>query len=189
MNELETANNLSRSETNDENVAKKIVLPGQSPEGEHILSVLVKRTYEIIPDGVCIRAETDGNLIPGDVHYGDPMNSCVRYETDFVPYKPATDIVLNGKAYAPAGSSVRQLIATLAVGQFKKDILVTGDRFCIFQGGEKPYFQIRNHLKSWRFAMKMLTEALIFIQIPVCLVRTPVITWGAVLLPETANIR
>jgi len=140
MNELETANNLSRSETNDGNVAKKIVLPGQSPEGEHILSVLLKRTYDIVPDRTCTRAEQDRNLIPGDVHYGDPMNSCVQYETDFVPYKLATDIVLNGKAYAPAGSSVRQLTTTLAVGQFRKDVLVTGDRVCIFPGGGKAIF-------------------------------------------------
>ena len=140
MKELETANNLSRSETNDGKVVQKIVLPGQSPEGGYILSLLVKRTYEIIPDGVCIRAEKDENLIPGDVHYGDPMNSSVQYEADFIPYKLATDVVLNGKAHAPSGSSVHQLTATLAVGQFRKDILIIGDRVCSFPGGENTFF-------------------------------------------------
>ena len=140
MSELESQQDLSRSDTNDGHVVQKIVLPGQSPEGEHILSVLVKRTYDIVPNGTCVRAEVDRNLIPGDVHYGDPMNSSVQYEADFIPYKLATDVVLNGKAHAPAGSPVHQLTATLAVEKFRKDILVIGDRVCSFPGGEKAFF-------------------------------------------------
>jgi len=140
MNDLESQKDMPPSEAHNGDVVRKIVLPGQSPEGEHILSVLVKRTYDIVPDGTCTRAESDRKLIPGDMHYGDPMNSCVQYEADFIPYKLATDIVLNGKAYAPAGSSVRQLTATIAVGQFRKDILVTGDRVCSFQGKGKAVF-------------------------------------------------
>ena len=53
------------------------VLPGQTPQGQFILSVLVKRTYDIVPGGRCTRAETDQKVIPGDVYYGDPMSSTV----------------------------------------------------------------------------------------------------------------
>ena len=84
--------------------AQSIVLPGQAPEGQYILSVLLKRTYDIVPGGRCARAEQDKKLIPGDVHYDDPMNSSVKYETDFIPFKLATDVVINCKAYAPDGA-------------------------------------------------------------------------------------
>ncbi len=63
---------------------KTIVLPGQSPEGEYILAVLVKRTYDIIPGERCARAESDRKLISGDVHYDSPVNSSVKYESDFI---------------------------------------------------------------------------------------------------------
>src|SRR5438445_10734041 len=90
-----------------------IVLPGQTPKGEHILGVLVKRTYAIAPGKRCQRADADGKLVPGDIHFGDPMNSTVKAESDFVPFKMATDVVLNGKAYAPGGKPAAKIVATL----------------------------------------------------------------------------
>lgn len=119
---------------------QRIVLPGQTPQGEHILSVLVKRTYDIIPGGRCVRATNDRKLVPGDVHYDDPLNSSVKYETDFVPYKLATDVVLHGKAYAPDGQKVPSLTATVSVGQYRKDLLVIGDRVARYNGRNAPIF-------------------------------------------------
>jgi hypothetical protein len=124
----------------DDRKIQKIVLPGQTPDGQHILSVLVKRSYNVVPGGRCVRAEKDQKLIPGDVHYDDPMNSAVKFESDFVPFKLATDLVFNGKAYAPYGQPVKNLMASLAVGQFRKDILVIGDRVCRYREGYDPAF-------------------------------------------------
>lgn len=125
---------------NNEREIQKIVLPGQTPEGNYILGVLVKRTYDIIPNQVCVRADKDNKLIAGDIHYGDPMNSTVEFEADFVPFKLATDVVLNGKIYAPEGNSVESLVASLFVGNHRKDIVVTGDRFCHYQKNSVPVF-------------------------------------------------
>ena len=74
---------------------KHVVLPGQTPAGEHILAVLLKRSYTIVPGGGCVRAPADQKLHAGDVHYGDPMNTTVKHESDFVPFKLATDVVLS----------------------------------------------------------------------------------------------
>jgi hypothetical protein len=115
-------------------------LPGQTPEGQHILSVLVKRTYDIVPGSRCVRAEKDQKLIPGDVHYGDPMNTTVQFESDFVPFKIATDVVLNGKVYAPRSVATRQVKAALRVGPVTKEIDVIGDRLCRYQGKDPPAF-------------------------------------------------
>src|SRR6266498_2128707 len=84
-------------------VPQKTVLPGQTPEGQYILSVLLKRTYAIRHGKRCVRSEADQKLFAGDVFHGDPMNSTVKNESDFVPFKIATDVVLDGKAYAPPG--------------------------------------------------------------------------------------
>src|SRR6516162_10088259 len=119
---------------------QKIVLPGQTPEGQHILSVLVKRTYDIIPGDRCIRTVTDKKLVPGDVHYDDPMNSTVKFESDFVPFKLATDVVLHGKAYAPTGRRATTLTTSLIVGQYRKDVLILGDRVARYNGQHDPIF-------------------------------------------------
>ena len=61
----------------------RTLLPGQSPEGEYILSVLVKRTLSTSsPGGECVARREDQPLIlGGDVYWDHPMNSSVRYET------------------------------------------------------------------------------------------------------------
>src|SRR4029077_9446591 len=123
-----------------ERTIQKIVLPGQTPQGEHIFSILVKRTYDIVPGGRCTRAATDKKLVPGDVHYDDPMNSTVRFESDFVPFKLATDVVLNGRAHAPRGQRLTTLTSSLIVGQHRKDILVLGDRVARYNGKQDPVF-------------------------------------------------
>lgn len=117
-----------------------MVLPGQTPEGEHILSVLVKRTFDIIPGGACERAEADEDLVPADAFHEDPGNSSVELESDFAPFKLATDVVLNGRAYAPGGRPVPWLEASLSVGDHRKKVLVIGDRKAIYQDGAPPAF-------------------------------------------------
>ncbi len=118
---------------------QKTVLPGQSPDGQYILSVLLKRTYRIVPGKACHRAESDKKLLPADQFWDDPMNSSVKFETDFIPYKQATDVVLNGAAYAAKGP-VEFLVATLEVGDARKDLLVTGDRKAVYRDGASPAF-------------------------------------------------
>jgi hypothetical protein len=117
-----------------------VVLPGQTPAGEYILSVLLKRSYDIVPNGVCRRAERDKALIAGDVPWDDPMNSSVRYESDFIPFKLATDVVFNGKAYAPRGIPAASFIASLQVGDQRKRIAVLGDRVARFVPDGAPTF-------------------------------------------------
>ena len=124
----------------DKKIEQKIVLPGQTPEGDYILSVMVKRSYDIVPEKRCVRAESDQKLISGDVHYDDPMNSSVQFETDFIPYKVATDVVLNGTAYAPKGEPTEVLTASLIVGKFRKDIRIIGDRVCRYRRLRTPIF-------------------------------------------------
>jgi len=117
----------------------RVVLPGQSPAGEYILSVLLKRTYDIVPGGECVRAAEDALLAAGDVFRDHPMNSSLRQESDFIPFKPATDVVLNGRAYAPTGAGVRELDVAVQVGAHRKELRVVGDRKARWTGRD-PIF-------------------------------------------------
>jgi hypothetical protein len=117
-----------------------VVLPGQTPSGEFILGVLLKRSYNVVLGDRCVRAPEDQKLVPGDVPYGDPMNTSVKLESDFVPFKIATDVVLNGKVYAPGGRPTQSCGAALTVGAFTKEILVLGDRLCHYRDGGEPVF-------------------------------------------------
>ena len=117
-----------------------IVLPGQTPRGEPVLSVLVKRSYDIVPDGVCVRAGKDFKLVAGDTHFEDPMNSTVRYETDFVPYKLHTDVVFNGSAHAPNAGPTAELTVSLGVGPVEKQLRVIGRRLVHYNNGQPPVF-------------------------------------------------
>jgi hypothetical protein len=118
----------------------RIVLPGQAPDGSYILSVLVKRTFDIGPGGACMPADDDVPLVPGDVHWDDPMNSSVRYESDFVPFKLATDVVLNGMVHAPGGAPTTSCTVALQIGQRRMAVAVTGDRVARYVAGALPVF-------------------------------------------------
>ena len=117
-----------------------VVLPGQTPDGGHILGVLVKRTYTIVPGSVCTRAEADRPLVPGDVPWGNPLNSSVRHESDFVPFKVGTDVVIDATAYAPRGVSATSCTAAFQIADRRKEILVLGDRVARYVKGGAPVF-------------------------------------------------
>ena len=116
------------------------VLPGQTPQGQYILSVLIKRTYNVTAEGECQRAEKDRKLLPADKHYDDPMNTTVEFESDFAPYKLGVDVVCNARVYAPQGSTAQQLTAALTIGNHRREISVFGDRVCRYNSMGKPTF-------------------------------------------------
>ena len=105
-----------------------VVLPGQTPEGGHILSVLLKRSYDIVPNGRAGRAETDRPLIAGDQPWGNPLNSTTRYESDFVPFKLGTDVVFDALAHAPGGTPTPNVLVGVRVAGRQKVLQVFGDR-------------------------------------------------------------
>jgi hypothetical protein len=118
------------------------IVPGRNDRGEHVFSVIVKRTYRIVPGGRAERAEADGPLRRIDEYYdhGDPESSTVEHESELAPYKPCTDVVVVGKAYAPRGVPTARMPVGVQVGDRRKLLTVTGDRQCRFRQGRPPLF-------------------------------------------------
>jgi hypothetical protein len=118
------------------------IVPGKNDRGEHIFSVVVKRTFEIVHGHIGKRRAADRELRRVDAYYdnGDPGWSTVQHEYELASYKPAVDVVVIGKAYAPGGAPVTQMTVSVQVAERKKSIMVHGDRCCHHRPNMPPTF-------------------------------------------------
>ena len=90
--------------------------------------VVVKATYDIRRDGSTELAENQEPIVRVAVHRGDPATSSIIYDADITGRKVATDVLVNGTAYAPRGRRVQSVEARVRVGSIDKTLLVTGNR-------------------------------------------------------------
>lgn len=91
------------------------------------LVVAFKQTFDL-ESGKPIPAAEPLPLAGMDLFEGETEESPVRYESDFVPFKPATDLLCAAHAWAPRGEPTSEVIVTFGVGRFEKKIRVIGDR-------------------------------------------------------------
>lgn len=90
--------------------------------------VAVKGTFKTDESGVMSITDEQRPLVTADEHYGDPATTSVRYECDFAPQKPLTDVIVVGKAVAPKGQRVQKLTVALEVQGTRKELIVYGER-------------------------------------------------------------
>jgi hypothetical protein len=128
---------------------------GHDQQGQYILSVLHRVTYQRQPDGRLIRAAEQVPLreLPEEA---EPRH--LLQEIDLFPAKPMTDLVILGQAY---GHGRSQFEATIIVNPHsapsrKLSIAVIGDRECADLGGGQIYFSPPSPVHSipldYRFA-------------------------------------
>lgn len=77
--------------------------------------VVMRGTFDIGTDSVSTLSEEQGPLVATDEYYGKTNQSGVRQESDFAPYKPRTDILLDATAYAPGGKPVPSFTVSVKV--------------------------------------------------------------------------
>lgn len=124
--------------------AQLLVMPDK--DGAETLTVVWKATYSIGRDR-CLFADEQCELVAGDEHYGEPDASPIKLQSDFSPYKPGTDVVLLGHAYAPKGKAKEGRVR-IAVGPVHASAQIFGDRrFAITLGfvrisGPEPFEKI-----------------------------------------------
>lgn len=78
-------------------------------------TVAIRLTFTLQPDGTLAFAEEQTPLITSDVYYGEPNQSSSRQESDFVPYKPCTDVIINAHAHAPMGKVLEQFYTGIEI--------------------------------------------------------------------------
>jgi hypothetical protein len=63
-----------------------------------------------------------------DVYWGPPESSSLRMEGQSTWYRPATDIYVSGRAWAPRGRPVKKMRVAVQVGPCQKSLQVVGER-------------------------------------------------------------
>lgn len=94
--------------------------------GLETLLVVVKATFTL-QGGRVTMADVQQPLTLADEYRGEPERSSVRYASDLAPFKPATDVLLDGYAY-PQGRSSTEVLVGFRLGKLTKAVRVIGDR-------------------------------------------------------------
>lgn len=103
------------------------------PHAVPALTVISKGTFDIRQNRQVTVAQDQIPLTQSDEYYvTEQPPPSVRIESDLVPYKPRTDIILIGNAYSPDRKPVTKLLVKLRVGTIKKSLFVFGDRWWIY---------------------------------------------------------
>jgi len=97
-------------------------------DGRPLLVPIVKATFTIDPDGVLTIAEKQKPVSSAGQFYGEPAVSSYKYEPETAFFKPATDVVLVGSAWARPGPAT-QVDVSLRAGPLFKRARVIGDRY------------------------------------------------------------
>lgn len=90
--------------------------------------VVVRATYDVDADGNCGVSDRQSPFVYADLHYGDPATTSVRVESDFVPFKPRAEILLDAVARVPGRATAESLEVALLGPSLRKRALVTGER-------------------------------------------------------------
>lgn len=107
-------------------------------DGAEVWLVVVKCTFDILPDGTTVVSAEQPPVLRAPDYYGEPGKSSIKYESDLVLTKTTTDVIVLGHAYAPAGQAVTQMSVGFRVGSVQKVLQVFGDRTWSTMGPSEP---------------------------------------------------
>jgi len=96
------------------------------PAGVETAYAVVKATFNFGAEGPEL-AKPQLPLLPADVFWGDPLTTSLRAAGEFALLKPATDLLLVGRAIAPQPDT-RVADVTLSVGPVSRTVRIFGDR-------------------------------------------------------------
>jgi hypothetical protein len=113
---------------------------GKTPEGDWFLSVIVKATFRLENRLTPARiAEKQLPILTMDEPHDPKMPfGALRFESDLVPFKPRTDVLLVGQAHAPFGRPQKYVDVTIVVGPVGKQIRALGERRWSFKDLKDP---------------------------------------------------
>src|SRR5262249_19575220 len=94
--------------------------------GAQVLTLVAKATLDITGSELA-RSDEQAPIRVAPVHHGKPGSSGLKYESDAVPIKMATDVILLGHAQSDQGLAP-SVDVTLEVGPVHKQVRVFGER-------------------------------------------------------------
>lgn len=100
----------------------------QDKEANKIWLVVIKGTFDILANGSTCPSEEQVPVLRMGQPRGEFGVSSLVYDADLLGVKPATDLIVNGRAWAPGGRPVRSVDVQASVGPIRKRLRVFGDR-------------------------------------------------------------
>ena len=107
---------------------KSEILLWQNIKGKFNLSIIAKITHKMESGTEPSVSDKSISLFRETYFYNDNNTGSIMYESDLVPFKPLTDIVVVGKAYTPDQQPLQTLDVGLQVGKTAKIVRIFGDR-------------------------------------------------------------
>lgn len=95
-------------------------------QGEEIWTVVLKATFDILPDGTTQLSASQLPVNAGMIFNND--SDTLLYDVDLGPTKNATDVILNGHVVSPDEKRVASVPVGLRVGKMLRLARVYGDR-------------------------------------------------------------
>ncbi len=96
--------------------------------GAEVWLIAIRATFDLSLKGLITLAKEQKPVVLAP-QYEDDNSTELKYESDFMPVKRATDVVLRGTAYAPKGQVHKQWSVNLKIGSIDKSLLISGDRY------------------------------------------------------------
>ena len=90
-------------------------------------TLVAKGTFQLRPKGTAQLADKQEPL-SGNRHYAEDSGRSLCSSSDFDPYKPKADLLLTGHCHAQGQKGLSRCTASFGVGEWKKSVLVFGDR-------------------------------------------------------------
>lgn len=104
---------------------------GRNQDGVHEWIVAVRATFDLKSNGKVLLADEQPAPVLVPEYNGEDGLSSLRCEADVVSGKPATDVILNGTAYAPQGKPAREFEVGMQVDGVQKRLRVIGERIWV----------------------------------------------------------
>lgn len=111
--------------------------------------LIVKQSYHFTENFDLELSPEQEPLNFSDTCFGEPNVTSLRYPSDLVPYKPATDVIVIADAFAPEGRPETEWLVSVEAGPVTSRLRVSGPR------------EWQHKLGKWR-----LTEALPVSRVP-----------------------
>src|SRR5262249_9413918 len=103
------------------------LIPILDKDGSEGRVAVLKATYALEDDGRLTIAERQEKVQFTDVYLNEPATSSTVIESDGAWFKPATDVVVIGSAFAPEAVTT-SFVARIDCGSVSKEVAVFGDR-------------------------------------------------------------
>lgn len=126
--------------------------------------IVVKATYEFSPTGELVVAEEQAPMVFTDLCHGAVNVTSLWHPSDMVPYKPATDLIVNAVARVPGGRPLPSWICGVRIEDegkvlLERNLRVTGPREWqpqwkrqLSEGEKREWQRHRRYFDRWELS-------------------------------------